>query len=726
MKSYSISLLLSVLMFFCRAQDTVLVLKPEMIDSDSMQIFISEMEGWIFRPGHDTSWANLEIDTVGWQKLMPAQLTEAMADKNGKLESWFRIKIKLDSTFGEIPLGIRVSTWAASDLYINGKKAASFGNTGANGLPYRENVFSGDLLPVPLVLKMNQEYSLALHVVDYLSPFPPYELKSKDPGLASLIRITGPKYNKSIIENVTRKVYANMFLAIISAVLSLLFWLLYFQNRGEKNMLLFAAASTFLSISLVSSTLVNNKGASYGGLSYNWVWILQQTGWIFLLLFIMSSPFVIARIFKRRMSRLLLLLFIVILTILLIFNFQIFGTNEKLGDMVIVLLFPLNMAIGIYYMITSWKSLRGAQWAVVAGLMILLFILLFALILSLVLPERFAAYFASLWSMGLISFPMSLMVYVVMRFKEIINEVRENANQIVKMSEEKKEQALNQQKVLEQEVTRQTAEIRSALTNLKATQAQLIQSEKMASLGELTAGIAHEIQNPLNFVNNFSELNKELLEEMNEEIEKGNMDEVKAIARDVMDNEDKIKHHGQRAEAIVKGMLEHSRTSSAQKEPTDINALCDEYLRLAYHGLRAKDKSFNATMETHFDTLLPKIEVIPQDIGRVVLNLIINAFQAVNERNKKGEEGYKPKVTITTQLTANNQLLIAIKDNGPGIPEHIKGKIFQPFFTTKPTGQGTGLGLSLSYDIVKAHGGEIKLESKVGEGTTFNVILPID
>lgn len=426
------------------------------------------------------------------------------------------------------------------------------------------------------------------------------------------------------------------------------------------------------------------------------------------------------------MSRLLLSLFIVILTVLLLFNFQIFGTNEKLGDMVIVLLFPLNMAIGIYYMITSWKSLRGAQWAVVAGLMILLFILLFALILSLVLPERFAAYFASLWSMGLISFPMSLMVYVVMRFKEIINEVRENANQIVKMSEEKKEQALNQQKVLEQEVTRQTAEIRSALTNLKATQAQLIQSEKMASLGELTAGIAHEIQNPLNFVNNFSELNKELLEEMNEEIEKGNMDEVKAIARDVMDNEDKIKHHGQRAEAIVKGMLEHSRTSSARKEPTDINALCDEYLRLAYHGLRAKDKSFNATMETHFDTLLPKIEVIPQDIGRVVLNLIINAFQAVNERNKKGEEGYKPKVTITTQLTANNQLLIAIKDNGPGIPEHIKGKIFQPFFTTKPTGQGTGLGLSLSYDIVKAHGGEIKLESKVGEGTTFNVILPID
>lgn len=264
-----------------------------------------------------------------------------------------------------------------------------------------------------------------------------------------------------------------------------------------------------------------------------------------------------------------------------------------------------------------------------------------------------------------------------------------------------------------------------ALQQLKATQAQLIQSEKMASLGELTAGIAHEIQNPLNFVNNFSELSNELIDEMNEELKKSDIEEAKAISVDIKQNLEKINHHGKRASDIVKGMLEHSRKSTGEKEPTDINALSDEYLRLAYHGLRAKDKSFNATMETHFDPNLPKIEVIPQDIGRVLLNLINNAFYAVNERSKKGEAGYQPTISITTQLIANTQLVIAIKDNGSGIPDAIKDKIFQPFFTTKPTGQGTGLGLSLSYDIVKAHGGELKVESTEDIGITFNLRLPI-
>lgn len=264
-----------------------------------------------------------------------------------------------------------------------------------------------------------------------------------------------------------------------------------------------------------------------------------------------------------------------------------------------------------------------------------------------------------------------------------------------------------------------------ALSELKQTQKQLIQSEKMASLGELTAGIAHEIQNPLNFVNNFSEVSKELAEELKEELVKGDIEEAKFISEDLVQNLSKINHHGQRASSIVKGMLEHSRSNSGKKELTDLNALADEYLRLAYHGLRAKDNSFNADFKTDFDPNLPKIEVIPQDIGRVLLNLINNAFQAVAEQSKKGIEGYKPLVSVKTELTANSQLLIIIKDNGPGIPDAIKDKIFQPFFTTKPTGKGTGLGLSLAYDIVKAHGGELMVESKEGEGSVFNIQLPI-
>ena len=274
--------------------------------------------------------------------------------------------------------------------------------------------------------------------------------------------------------------------------------------------------------------------------------------------------------------------------------------------------------------------------------------------------------------------------------------------------------------VLLQQQKKQTE---TTLSELRATQAQLIQSEKMASLGELTAGIAHEIQNPLNFVNNFSEVNNELLKELNAEAEKGNGEEVKAIAKDILFNSEKINHHGKRADSIVKGMLQHSRSSTGVREPTDINELADEYLRLAYHGLRAKDKSFNATTKTEFDNSLEKIIIIRQDIGRVILNLINNAFYAVDEKEKMNLSGYEPTVSVSTKKE-KDKVEIKVKDNGNGIPPKVLDKIFQPFFTTKPTGQGTGLGLSLSYDIVKAHGGTIKLETNEGEGSEFIIQLP--
>ena len=267
--------------------------------------------------------------------------------------------------------------------------------------------------------------------------------------------------------------------------------------------------------------------------------------------------------------------------------------------------------------------------------------------------------------------------------------------------------------------------LEATLTNLKSTQSQLIQSEKMASLGELTAGIAHEIQNPLNFVNNFSEVSNELIDEMNAELNKGDIEEAKAISSDIKQNLEKINHHGKRADAIVKGMLQHSRTSTGQKELTDINGLCDEYLRLAYHGLRAKDKSFNAKFETQFDETVGNLNLIPQDIGRVVLNLINNAFYAVSERKKLNQPGYEPTVSVSTNKNGN-KVVIGVKDNGTGIPQKVLDKIFQPFFTTKPTGLGTGLGLSLSYDIItKGHGGELKVETKEGEGTEFFILLPL-
>src|SRR5579862_8681564 len=267
--------------------------------------------------------------------------------------------------------------------------------------------------------------------------------------------------------------------------------------------------------------------------------------------------------------------------------------------------------------------------------------------------------------------------------------------------------------------------IEKAYAELKSTQSQLIQSEKMASLGELTAGIAHEIQNPLNFVNNFSEVNKELIAELNNEIDLGNFSQAKSIAKDIEANEEKIINHGKRADVIVKGMLQHSRISTGQKEPTDINALADEYLRLAYHGLRAKDSSFNATMNTDFDDSIDKINIIPQDFGRVLLNLYNNAFYAVSQKKKTAGDGYDPSVSVSTNKI-NDKVEISVKDNGNGIPQKVVDKIFQPFFTTKPTGQGTGLGLSMSYDIVKAQGGEINVLTKEGEGSEFIMQLPLN
>jgi signal transduction histidine kinase len=289
------------------------------------------------------------------------------------------------------------------------------------------------------------------------------------------------------------------------------------------------------------------------------------------------------------------------------------------------------------------------------------------------------------------------------RFKDLTQA----RNDLIKLKEEKKR-------------------AEDALTELKATQTQLIQSEKMASLGELTAGIAHEIQNPLNFVNNFSDVSSELLEEMKQELSTGNTQQAIDIVDNVKENLEKILYHGKRADAIVKSMLQHSRSSTGKKEPTDINALTEEYFRLAFHGLRAKDKSFNARFETDLDNSIDKINIVPQEMGRVILNLINNAFYAVNEKKNRNTNGYEPLVIVSTKKLGN-KVEIKVKDNGDGIPQKVLDKIFQPFFTTKPTGQGTGLGLSLSYDIItKGHGGELLVETKEGVGSEFIISLPVN
>jgi two-component system, NtrC family, sensor kinase len=699
---------------FCKAQDTTVVLSTKMFDKTNQQILLAAKDGWIFKQGNDTAWAKKDLDISGWKKLKPTEISAKLADKNGRAEGWFRIKIKPDSSFRNESIDFSISSWAAVDLYVDGKLISSYGNTGVNGKPFKEHRHSFNP-PLSVNLIPGNEYIIALHFVDYVAPLPPRRLKSEDASLQYFISLSSPNYISFVVNSIIQEyTYVTIWVAVC-AILSILFWLLYFQNRNEKNLRLIAICTSCFAL-----TMFFEARQLALGISYNSFTVYNLATGLFVEAALLIMPFLLVKIFKRKLSW-PLKIFLVILLIAFITDFFVSNTT---GNILIGVSVLSIIVICLYYIVSSWKKLKGAQWAIVTGLLLSLFFILLFFFITIFYPGIVPQYFLLFLSGFILSFPLSLLVYVAMRFKEFIKEVQQNAKQVVQFSEEKKEHAINQQKILQEEVNRQTAEIRTTLDNLKSAQSQLIQSEKMASLGELTAGIAHEIQNPLNFVNNFSEVSNELIEEMNEEISKGNFEEVKTIAADVKQNLEKINHHGKRADAIVKGMLQHSRKSEGVKEPTDINALCDEYLRLSYHGLRAKDKSFNAELKTDFDNSIGKINIVLQDIGRVILNLINNAFYTVNERQKSEGEWFKPEVFVQTKKE-KNRVCITVTDNGNGIPQNIMDKIFQPFFTTKPTGSGTGLGLSLSYDIIKAHGGEIKVETKEDEGSEFMIQLPI-
>jgi signal transduction histidine kinase len=718
------------------AQDTVVTITPSMFNKELHECYITITDGWVFKPGNDAAWSQNSLDVSSWKKMKPSELSIKNADKNGKVEGWFRIKIKLDESFGSSPLSIKVGTWAATELYIDAKQVVKTGNTGANGKPYQEHT-PWNNLSYPAGLLAGKEYTLALHFVDYVSPMVPGQLKSERMGLKGLIRITDTEYDTVQLKNLIQSKLFGTLYTSVTFILCLLFWLLYFQNPLEKNLRLIAFGSTALALNL----FFGYQGGSFTPYLFNEICKLANSLCsMFTLIF---TLLILVSIFKRTVTTALKAFLILLVLAWWVPVIISLFTPVKYGNIINLVTKIALIGVCIYYIISSWKTLKGAQWSIVVGIIItLLSGISFVILGDFGLIKLGSLNFYLCLACFSFSFPLSLLVYISGRFKEIIEEVRMNASQVVQLSEEKKEQAEKQQKLLEEEVANQTMELRASIQNLKATQSQLIQSEKMASLGELTAGIAHEIQNPLNFVNNFSEVSNELIQEIKEERAKNieNRDEalVSEILDDITQNLEKINHHGKRADAIVKGMLQHSRSSSAIKEPTDINKLADEYLRLAYHGLRAKDtrggaersgaKSFNVTMNTEFDETIGNINIIPQDIGRVILNLITNAFYAAPLPPEGGFKDpdyvHNPTVWVSTKKT-DNQVLMSVRDNGPGIPQKILDKIFQPFFTTKPTGQGTGLGLSLAYDIVKAHGGELKVETIENEGTIFIILLPI-
>jgi signal transduction histidine kinase len=701
---------------FLWAQESTFIIDTTFFN-DRTEKWIAREGRWYFKDGNDISWANPDLDMSEWDTLRPTQITTEMADEKGRFEGWFRLKIKVDSLYNDGEIGLIQRVWAATDVFVDGELVTSFGNTGLFGGDYTS--YDRDVLnPTLLPFKAGEEHVLAIHVVDEVAPLFRV-LKSEIHVLNGFVNLVSNDYKINMLKSRTENQSFWGGVLGFTFVLLILIWLIFIINKSEIQFLFIAIAVTTFSIAMLPSVLDQWESISF----QRQQWYDYMSSYLFVT-FVIIFPLTLGQIFKRRISR---IHWILTWVAFVVWNFEQvgnFGISNYFFDNLISPLIVLGSGIvfSIYYLFSAWRKLKGAMWAIVVGILLPIFSLILAvviLMLSELLGNDWAgANVSDVFLIGFFfSFPTSLLVYVVLWYHDLIKDIRHKSSKLVSLANENQEILASQKENLEKEVQERTKELNTSISKLKSTQTQLIHSEKMASLGELTAGIAHEIQNPLNFVNNFSDLNKDMLVELQEAIKNKAQEEIGIICKDLLSNEEKVTHHGKRAEEIVKSMLQHSRTGSGEQELTDINLIADEYLRLAYHGLRAKDKSFNAEFKTELDSGLPKIKVVPQDIGRVLLNLINNGFQAVREVDQ-------PEIIVTTQRK-KDKIEIRVKDNGPGIPDEVREKIFQPFFTTKATGSGTGLGLSLSYDIItKGHGGTIEVKSQKNQGATFTINLP--
>jgi len=726
-RQFAVALVCILAGFITAAQDIVTLTAENF--SKRGQSSLSSMEGWLFSPLNDPGWRHPGFDPHDWEKKRPFELSYNMANNKGVVQGWFIFRFKADSSLYGEQVYIGLMTSGATALYMDGRLLLESGHPELNPGNFRGakdyfTEFETGQFPQPLKLGPGV-FTIAVYFTDhnryYLNR---YSFRKMKPFFNVVL-------NKAALHGRQLRMIAeyNFFQGVwLSGVLllSLLFSVLLLLNRQEKQLKWIALLTFALAFSALSEYFL---GRHTGG-----IWQLDIGNLVYyesVAIALGLVPITLSQIINQRTSKGLRTFSIVLVSL-----YPVYWYVQGLPNMDLVLMVTMGtvllttVLVCIKMIIQNRKQFRKAEWSVVWGLVLFV---TWMLTHTIFINAGFSsnAYRLATVAMIYLTLPVTFLIYISIRFSENIKTLRNNLVQIsalneekLKAQEEKQKLVAAQNEMLERKVAERTRELEESLDHLKATQSQLIQSEKMASLGELTAGIAHEIQNPLNFVNNFSEVNSEMIEEVNQEIDKGNLGEAKAILQDLKENQEKINHHGKRADAIVKGMLQHSRASSGQKEPTDINALCDEYLRLAYHGLRAKDKTFNAAFKMDFDSGIGAINIVPQDIGRTILNLVNNAFYAVNEKAKQHIAGYDPMVTVSTKKL-NGKVEISVKDNGNGIPDSIKEKIFQPFFTSKPTGSGTGLGLSLSYDIVKAHGGEIRVDSKEGEETVFVIQLPI-
>jgi two-component system, NtrC family, sensor kinase len=720
MRKISLYIFLTCLHILAAAQENLLVVTDSLIKNDI--IHLGDREGWHFHPGDDPALAFDSTFSGAWSPVSLAMRPGQVPDEWDGI-GWFAGVIRIDSSMHNKEVALWGRIYGAMEIYVNGERAGSAGRVGTD---YKTEEPIGQYEPITFSFGESDLHFIAIRYSNH-NYQKAWDKAPSGPLLRLGLTETSLNQYRSFVNETRIKRETSYFLVGILLAFAFLHFILFFQYPAEKANLAFSLlllsyvllSGATLSLGLTVNPdlftrflIIEGVAAALVGITniyfvfivtrrkINWIPVSFTISGIALIYFVFTNPF---------QSRPLIVPFIYLSTIaaIILFSFDSFAKKLKEYNVII-------FTLVIYFIIIIPRTL------------------FISFDISVLWFEN-----ENLTRLGFIFIPIGYSIYLAKNIASTNHRLKNQLEENERLASEKQRMIESKKEELEKEVLARTAELnksyellKDSMEKLTATQDQLVQQEKLASLGELTAGIAHEIQNPLNFVNNFSEVNKDLLVELKDEIKNGNFKEVEAIADDVISNEEKINHHGKRADAIVKGMLQHSRTSSGQKEPTDINALCDEYLRLAYHGLKAKDPqgaahpSFNASFHFEADKTLPMVNVVPQDIGRVLLNLINNAFQACGNADfRMLIADFNPMVTVSTK-NLGDKIQIRVKDNGPGIPDSIQDKIFQPFFTTKPTGQGTGLGLSLSYDIVKAHGGELKVETKEGEGSVFIIILP--
>ena len=670
-------------------------------------------KGWKFHPGDDPDWAKPDHDDSNWENIDPTEELHHLPQVKKAGIGWFRLTLHIDSSLTDERLTMITSVLGAAEIYLNGQLIYSFGTVSSDYKKEQTRFFSNHLFSFKLGPQQVQKIAVRYS-------FNKRNFYLKFTNIRPIIRLKLKESNEALADHIKEDEFDSTLRSIQSSFylpLGFLLLFLFLSFRLLKEYLYSGIFCFCLFTAIILHIVALSEPTTVSRTNY----LLLATQFFY----IMGAFALINGIYILYKQKKSWFYYIIILYGLLIIPF--FFISYDRSGLFNACFFPVANFEFLRLNVLAVRRRRPGAWILLVTHCLFSIVIISYILAAIAEKSSLSSFLVSLsyftLGIGLSLFYAGEFARTASSLQQSLTEVKELSEEMIATEKEKQQILSAQNETLEKQVSERTAALRQSLKDLKETQAQLIQREKMASLGELTAGIAHEIQNPLNFINNFSEVNKELLQEMKEEVDSGNTEVVKTIANDVIYNQEKINEHGKRADAIVKGMLQHSGNSSGVKEPTDINKLADEYSRLSHHGFRAKDKSFNATLKTDFDEKIGDINIIPQDIGRVILNLINNAFYAVDVKKRQNLNGYEPAVLVTTRKN-NGKVEIKVSDNGNGIPQKVLDKIFQPFFTTKPTGQGTGLGLSMSYDIVKAHGGEIKVETKANEGTEFIIQLP--